>query len=110
MSDSNNPGQPVQLEMGIMMIVDNGSQAYDPARRRQIRAKRHVKPTHDKIPCGHLPTDGQYIQIPLSIKAFLQVSDCALCKAYLEGLAAVRVVVRDKAETFTPTSNTGVNY
>src|ERR1044072_1702801 len=87
------------------MVIDFSS--YDLERGRKTRPSRHVRPKGEvRLACGHLPQDGDYVQIPISIKAFLQLTDCNLCRSYLEGVAAHRVVARSK----TPASNTGVNF
>lgn len=64
---------------------------------KRKRDRRHVKPRGDeRLACGHrpLPTDGRWVQYPLSMKALLTVVDCPICQAYLKGIAAVRVVRR----------------
>ena len=87
----------------IEMLIDLS--AYEESPKRKTRPARHYRQRKDeRTVCGHLPVDGEYIQVPLSIKAFLAVTDCPVCHSTLKFIAAVRVVRR----SLTPVSNTGV--
>lgn len=86
----------------LKLFVDTG--AYDQERRRKTRASRHAA-KKGRLACGHtpLPTDGEYVQIPITFKALLQVVDCGLCREYLMH-KAVQVVIARRV----PVCNTGL--
>jgi hypothetical protein len=70
--------------------------AYDPATQRKTRPMRHTRKPGGKLACGHepLPTDGKYVQYPLSMAAHLATIDCPGCRKWLQEVAARRVVAR----------------
>jgi hypothetical protein len=96
-----------QLESIQPMLIDLS--AYDVERNRKTKPSRHYRQAGDnRTACGHLPVDGQFLQVPISIRAFLQVTDCKVCRETLSFISAVRVVARWKDKT--PASNTGVKF
>lgn len=97
--------QQVLIDVGEKVIKEG----------RQVRPRRHIyKADGTGLACGHLPSVGGLVQIPLFLRDFISVSDCKTCKEFaqsiLDGTGNKSMWTKSKVETaFTPASNTGVN-